>query len=133
MPPDELDDWIRACEAAIPVDDGGLEIDGSDAGAAVTYACRCLRSGESQDAAWAARRAYEALDTYLLAQHGHRAGTAIDEVQLLRHPLIQAELTRQRRDVDELAAASAHDRLQVIRRLRDRAHDEARAFFDGRP
>jgi hypothetical protein len=42
---------------------------------------------------------------------------------------VQAELTRQRRDLDELLAARVGDVREVAARLRDRAKAEAGIFF----
>lgn len=43
-----------------------------DAAAAVAYALRCRENGQSTDSAWAARRAYEAVDHFCHRQNGYR-------------------------------------------------------------
>lgn len=92
-----------------------------DASSAVTYALRALQSGKAQEAAWAARRAHDAAAYYVT----HHLG--IDSDSIVRaHPIVVAEVSRQRRDLDELIAA---DRELIVERLRDRAKDESLAFF----
>lgn len=114
-----------------------------DAAAAVAYAVRCRQTGEAQDAGWAGRRAYEALDHLLrysedigLGPGGPTARLppnlgALAEVEwALVQPLIQAELARQRRDLDDLLAVHiAGEAKDVIPRIRDRAKDEAETMF----
>jgi hypothetical protein len=51
------------------------------------------------------------------------------EARVLAHPIVQAELARQRRDIDELDSAPAQDLGAVVARLRDRAKVEAASFF----
>ena len=48
---------------------------GEDAASAVAYTLRALDSGAPQEAAWSARRAYEAVDHHVM----HRLGIADDE------------------------------------------------------
>jgi hypothetical protein len=79
--------------------------------------------GDSQASAWAARRAYEALDHHVT----HRLGID-NEARAAGHPAVQAELIRQRRDLDELHAAN-EDPADAILRLRDRARQEASGVF----
>jgi hypothetical protein len=51
--------------------------------------------------------------------------------RILAHPLIQAELARQRRDIDELLAAATADAdvRQTAERFRARAKAEAGSVF----
>jgi len=42
-----------------------------------------------------------------------------DMARVLSHPLVQAELARQRRDLDELLSVFGRESPQVIARLRD--------------
>lgn len=73
-----------------------------DAGSALTYALRCRRSGSVMDAVWAARRAYEALDQYVINHENIDPNLPGSEVLVAAHGLIQAELKRQQRDLNEL-------------------------------
>jgi uncharacterized protein YjaG (DUF416 family) len=96
-----------------------------DAAAAVTYALRCQRNGEAQEAAWAARRVYEALDHFVIAQEKIDVNHPGAEKQILAHPLIQVELLRQRRDIDALMNAKDQNFTAVIKQLRERAKVDA--------
>ena len=108
---------------------------GEDAAAATAYAFRCRKSGNSHEAPWSARRAFEALDRYV---------SEIDNIdwsvpdpklreltltRILSHPLVQAELARQRRDLEELADSHAEALHRLIVRLRDRAKADGPIFF----
>jgi uncharacterized protein YjaG (DUF416 family) len=100
-----------------------------DAAAAVTYALRCRLNGQPQEAAWAARRAYEALDHFVISQEGIDVNSAASEERVLSHPLVQAELLRQRRDLDELLVANQQDVAQIAPRMRARAQAESEMVF----
>jgi len=129
MGPNELQADIDRCMELIPGEDEEPWFDGQpyadDAASAVAYTLRALQRGDSQESAWAARRAYEALDHHVT----HRLGID-DEVQAAGHPAVQAELLRQRRDLHELDAAG-EDPADAILRLRDRAREEASDVFRG--
>jgi uncharacterized protein YjaG (DUF416 family) len=99
-----------------------------DAAAAVAYAMRCRQSGRSQEAAWAARCAYEALDDFVIDREGIDTSEAGAEERVLSHPLVQAELLRQRRDIDELLAAQ-WDVARVARQMRQRSQAESEEVF----
>lgn len=117
----------------IPQEDSGPWVSeqawAEDAAAAVAYALRCRQNGQSQEAAWAARRAYEALDHFAIDQVGIDMNRAEAEEQVLSHPLVQAELLRQRRDLDELLAANQQDVIRVAQRMRERAQAESAIVF----
>ena len=101
-----------------------------DAGAAIVYALRCLLTGQSQEGAWAARSAYTALDHFVRSQQDKNASQAGAEEQVLSHPLIQAELLRQRRDLDQLASMEFENVLQaVVLQLRLRAKIASTEFL----
>jgi uncharacterized protein YjaG (DUF416 family) len=124
MTDDELRDRIEECMALIPQEDDGAwsaeQAYAEDAAAALAYALRCRQSGQSQEAAWAARRAYEAIDYYVTA-----LGT---NDQVLSHPLVQAELGRQQQDIKKLKTPDA-DVRRIIAKLRERAEKDAICFF----
>jgi hypothetical protein len=113
--------------ALIPQEDEGPWINeqayAEDAASAVTYALRARNTGESQDAAYAARVAYEALDHHVT----NRLGIEDDE-NVLAHPVVQTELARQHRDLNELLGANS-DPTTLLARLRYRASTEAATFF----
>ncbi|MEY2471934.1 MAG: hypothetical protein QOK28_1263 [Actinomycetota bacterium] len=91
MVPDEDEDWTSST--------GGAQ----NAVIALTYALRCLASGDAQDAVWAAVQGYEAAD--------RRASTELDidfnvsgsEDRVLAHPAVQSELQAQRDSLERLS------------------------------
>ena len=79
----------------------------ADAASAVAYALRCLMSSDAQEAAWAARRVYEALEHYVSSRNCMGPGDAASEGRILGAPIIQAGLRRQNRDLNDLQSAGA--------------------------
>jgi hypothetical protein len=115
----DLDVLIGSCMALIPKDeDGPWDVEkpaAQEAGIALAYALRCRRTGLAKEAAWAARYAYEAIANHVLDYEGSDTGADVPKLQVLRpgqakevlarlksHPLVQAELARQQRDLEEL-------------------------------
>ena len=92
-----------------------------DAAAAVTYTLRAL-DGPPEEAAWVASRAYEAVDYYVSNQLG------VADDMILVHPAVQLELSRQRRDLDELLSNSKPS-VVSFSRFRERAVLEADTFL----
>jgi uncharacterized protein YjaG (DUF416 family) len=95
-----------------------------DAVSAVAYALRSRQSGLSQEAVWAARRAYEALDHFVINHEHIDTNSAGAEARVLAHPLIQAELLRQQRDLEELLRGTI-----TLQQLRERSKEEAAYFL----
>jgi uncharacterized protein YjaG (DUF416 family) len=124
----ETEAQIDACVELIPREDDGPwvaeQAAAEDAVAALAYALRCRRSGLAKEAAWAAGRAYEALDDYVINHEDVDTNIAGAEARVLAHPLVQAELARQQRDLDELLAGTI-----TIDRLRERSRAEAAEFL----
>jgi len=127
MTDDEVLLELDRCMALIPKEDEAPWVNeqayAEDAALAVAYALRARSRGESQEAAYAARVAYEALDHHVI----NRLGVDDDE-GVLMHPVVQAELIRQHRDLDELRVDDA-GLTEAVSRLRDRARAEAAIFF----
>jgi hypothetical protein len=98
-----------------------------NAGIATAYALRTRIRDDVQQAAWAARIAYEALDDFIVNSGNIDTNKPGAENRVLAHPLVQAELARQDRDLDDLRdhADSAH----IIANIRDRARAEATSFL----
>lgn len=94
-----------------------------DAASAAAYVLRALETGDAREAAWAARRSYEAADHYVM----YRVGVEGEE-QVLIHPIVQGELARQHRDIEALLSADDNDRDLIVR-LRERANEEGREFL----
>jgi uncharacterized protein YjaG (DUF416 family) len=129
----DIDAPIANCMALTPREADGPWIDSQaaaeDAGAALAYALRSWKTGDSQEAAWAARRAYEALDDFVINRLGIDVNNPGARDRVRQHPLVQAELARQQRDLAELRDASGQPTASVVSRLRDRAREEARLVF----
>jgi len=113
--PVELSAWSRHLDEAMSLldelDEGdwvarALAVDGL---ASLAYAIRCFLTKDAQEAAWAARRAYEAADQIAIL-----ALRALDkdfdlnksEADVSAHLLVQRELERQRNDSAHLLAGS---------------------------
>jgi uncharacterized protein YjaG (DUF416 family) len=100
-----------------------------DAASAVAYALRCRQSGEPQEAALAARRAYEALDHFVITQEKIDIQRPEGELQVRSHPLVQAELSRQRLDLNELHRADPVEFATAARQIHRTAKDASRLVF----
>ena len=124
---DELESQIETAMALIPKEEDewiAEQAAADDAAAALAYALRCRRDGSVQDAVWAARRAYNALDDYIITQENIDTHIAGGEERILNHPLMQTELFRQARDLEEL-----YEGTITIEKLRQRSTSEAAEFF----
>lgn len=70
-----------------------------DAIASMIYAIRSIYSDRAQNAAWSARRVYETADRYSSQFLNDFEFSESSEIQILRHPVVQRELSRQARDL----------------------------------
>lgn len=131
MKNDEVQSALERCMKALPDEDAPGWTPGrtyaNDAGAALAYALRARLSGLSQEAAWAARRAYDSVDHFAQTDAGIDTNAPGAEFLILSNPVVQAELGRQRRDLVDLASAESDG--DVLARLRTRAKGEGREFF----
>lgn len=84
-----------------------------DALSSVAYAIRCLITHSAQEAAWAARRAYEAADQAAIKVLGLTPGLPNVELVIRAHSFVQRELARQRNDLLLLHAANT---IEDVRR-----------------
>lgn len=107
--PTEPDDWAATRPYA------------EDAVSVVAYALRSRVTGSSQEAAWAARRAYETLDQYAINESGVSLQEPDKEERLVAHPKVQSELANQQQDLSELVLAQQSEDAAVIGRLRQRS------------
>ena len=119
---------VDACMRLIPREDEGTwtveQGPAEDAVAAAAYALRCRQNGKAQEAGWAARRAYEALHYFVKqAEKFDQKGPEL-VARVMAHPLVQAELERQQRDVEELASGKTD-----LAQLRQRAKAESEYVF----
>lgn len=101
-----------------------------DAAVAVVYALCTRQNGKSQDAAWAARRAYDALDDFITTQEDIDPSTAGAEERIISNPLIQAEFMRQQRDLRELATVERKDVSTLVQKIRQRAKADSISVFN---
>jgi len=127
MKAEQIDAGLSLSMALIPREDEPWvdeQAYADDAASAMAYTLRALKNGEPQEAAWAARRAYEATDHHVT----HRLRIE-GELSVLTHPIVQAELARQRRDLDELRWGGP-ETDELFTRVRDRAKSEASMVFD---
>jgi uncharacterized protein YjaG (DUF416 family) len=86
-----------------------------DALSALAYAIRCRLTLAPQEAAWAARRAYEAADQAAIRITGVQPGSFNAEAELNSHHFVQRELARQQMDLRLLRVGSIEDvRLQAF-------------------
>ncbi len=103
--PQYYEEQLRAVMALLPDESerwSELHAYADDAVSVVAYALRNLLSRKPEDAAWAARRVYEAIDHYIISTSALDVNRAGVEQQIASDALIQAELSRQIRDIDEL-------------------------------
>ena len=122
--------------ALVPLEDDGWDEEtqayAEDAAAALAYAFRVRVTDDPQEAAWAARRVYEAADHLATTTSALAVGAATNERVILSHPVVQAELTRQRRDLQEVAELARRNVIdKEIAQLRARSEAEAASFFGG--
>lgn len=103
-----------------------LAAQADDAAAALAYALRSLIDRSPQEAAWAARRAYESADNLVIQRADVEIGGEA-ESRIIEDPLIQSELDRQHLDV-EIAATSALDEA-TLERLRAECRGWGVNFF----
>lgn len=80
--------------------------------AALAYAIRYKISEDPQEAAWAARRSYEAADQYAIKHSGIDVNAPDAEEAILAHQVVQRELCRQKRDI---ALAGSADILSLFK------------------
>jgi uncharacterized protein YjaG (DUF416 family) len=120
----EVADQIEACMALIPQEDdrpwASEQPAAEGAGAALAYALRCRLTGNPQEAAWAARSVYDAVDNFVIANPAIDISAPGAEARVLASPLVQAELARQIRDINELSSRDAS-----ISAVRERAMAES--------
>jgi hypothetical protein len=99
------------------------------AATSLTYSYRCLQNADPQEAVWAASQCYELLDELTLNSENIDTNTSDGENRVLQHPIIQAELARQHRDLDELLKSKGMENKTMIETLRNRAQKDADIFF----
>lgn len=102
-----------------------------DALSAIAYTLRCESTGMATEAAYAARRGYEAVDKYVVQQLDVDLNSPGAEKIVLADPRIQAELQFQRTDMRALQQLGSTAGLAVAA-LRQRAVRNAHRFVAGK-
>lgn len=129
----ELQDSISTCMSLIPPDDDeSLDVEtayAEDAAVALIYALKCRKAGDSQEAMWSAQRAFDSVDYFVTNRDNVNLNAPDALEQTLADPLVQAELARQGRDMDELSDAAGENVKQVAARFRERAIADSKVFF----
>jgi len=133
---EEIADMIDRVLAVMPHEDTALEANepyATDAAASVAFALQARLTGESKFAISAARRIYHALDNFVINNLFGRKSVLsnVDEEIVLAHPLIQHELARQHRDLDNLRSAlnTAPSKAKVLSELRKLAEEQSSRVF----
>lgn len=98
-----------------------------DAGASLAYVIRAMVSGDNENLIWAAMRGYEAVDHYVVNEINADYNKPGIEEEILAHPLVQTELNRQERDLNELVGLQADKSptKQAYKRIQARACNES--------
>ena len=130
---DELESALDRCMDQMPSEEHSSEESAyaDDAAASVAYTLRARLTGDPQEAAWAARRAYDAVDHFVTSKLNPSSHIERDlESAIASHPLVQAEIQRQQADIRDLQSAGTHALLlESVGNLRDRARRDAELFL----
>lgn len=106
MSPAELESAAETALGLIPDENEGWDEEtqafAEDAASSLLYALRTRLSGDPQEAAWALRCVYEAMDYRAQQDTSLIPEDPAYETALLSHPAVQRELARQRRDLLDL-------------------------------
>jgi hypothetical protein len=86
---------------------------------------RSAASGEAQESAWAAQRAYDAVFRFAESQLEEDSLSSDIDV----HPVVQQELERQLSDITTLQNLDANVAAAVIGNLRNIARQQAETLF----
>ncbi|WP_437224554.1 hypothetical protein SH661x_003680 [Planctomicrobium sp. SH661] len=95
-----------------------------DVFSSTAYCLECLQTGLAQDATWAARRVYEALDHFVGNKDNAFATEIEADADINKTPVIQTELYRQARDLAELNEVGDHLSPGFLDILRKRSESE---------
>src|SRR6185369_15316444 len=108
----DLGTELSQCMSLLPAGDeepwSDLQPYADDAASSLAFTLRALSRDDPMEAMWAARRAYDSVDYYVMNRLGVEG-----EDRAVIHPIVQAEFARQRRDLDELHDAG-NDTAEVI-------------------
>ena len=121
-----LQEQLDSCMALLPEEEEGApeeQVYANDAVASVIYAIRARLTGGSKEAMWAARRAYESVDHFVIARLNRTIIKRTSEPAIIAHPLVQAELQYQQADMTQLRDVAPDEEMHkgAIVELRRRA------------
>ena len=102
-----------------------------DAVAAVAYTLRCEATGSAQEAAYAGRRGYEAIDKYVVDSSSPDLNMRGGEFRILEDVRIQGELSYQIGDLGSLLSLADQDQEGLVA-LREAARRHAHVFLGKR-
>jgi hypothetical protein len=131
----ELETILERCEPFIPTGEEDTKEEtayAEDAATSLAYTIEARLTDDPQKAAWAARRAFNAVYDSIMSEIDSTTITREHQEFVRSHPLVQAELRRQQADLKELQLASAEKSFpaSVISKLRDRARRDAELFLN---
>lgn len=119
----KLKQLIIECKALIPEEDDSW-IDETEFAensvVAIIYTLECKRTGEAQDAIRAARRSYYTVDSFVTWKNDIDISANDAEEIILANPLVQAELTYQAEDLNDLSEPDVN-----FAKIRKRAESNA--------
>lgn len=135
MGEDQAAERAEKCLQLIPSEDEGWDEEtqpyAEDAAAAVAYAYRSRLTASPQEAAWAGRRLFEAVDHHVHRITKPATGAPEAEAESRSHPLIRAEVERQERDLYDLEGLARLEALaRPLEELRERSEVEAESIFE---
>ena len=130
--PRELTSLRDRCQSII--DDNDLDNTAPlpfDAAASVVCAVSARLTDDPNEAVWAAERANASVDWALTSKLKLRSIDREQAERINAHPVVQAELRRQQRDLEDLEAAGRNERAiaEVVATVRDRARQDAPSFL----
>lgn len=128
----DLETEREAMEALVPREDESWVIEAGlaeNATACVAYAIDCLLTGKPQDAAWAARQVYEAVDLLIRTRDDVDFNVEGSEERVLADPLIQAELSFQRREIETVRDVTDDQVAVLVSQFRERARADGATLF----
>jgi uncharacterized protein YjaG (DUF416 family) len=131
----ELETILERCEPFIPTGEEDTKEEtayAEDAATSLAYTIEARLTDDPQKAAWAARRAFNAVYDSIMSEIDSTTITREHQEFVRSHPLVQAKLRRQQADLKELQLASAEKSFpaSVISKLRDRARRDAELFLN---
>jgi uncharacterized protein YjaG (DUF416 family) len=131
----QLQQHLQSCMSLLPDPEGEfygeLAFYAEDAVSSAAYAIGTRLTADIQQAVWASRRAYNALDEFVGAKNPGGRFDQKEEDRIRLHSVVQAELRRQQADLLQLrkiAAGSITER-EGVAELRHRAQADAGSFF----